>query len=239
MKTLTKLAMMAAVAATALSTQAIPSASVRLSDNNGATWTTIYDNNFMAGTALDANASAGVVTYSGTIGVWTVSFATGTSIPVSGGTASSPVLDLASFSASSAGGGTLILEFSDTDFGPSTGSHIEAFLSGSIAVGTGSTGGSAAFTTYANASNALFDKSGGALTTIALASPGGFGMDSGGVLGVGPYSLTERVVLTHNTAGSSSLDAHLTVVPDGGTTLMLLGSGVTALGLIRRRYFRA
>ena len=49
-----------------------------------------------------------------------------------------------------------------------------------------------------------------------------------------PYSLTQIVSLTHTKAGTTSFDAVLTV-PDGGSTLMLLGSALALLGFMRSR----
>jgi hypothetical protein len=60
------------------------------------------------------------------------------------------------------------------------------------------------------------------------------------VAGGGPYSLTEDIVITQTGAGGTTGDVILSV-PDSGTTLMLLGAGLSVLGFagsIRRRFIK-
>jgi hypothetical protein len=56
----------------------------------------------------------------------------------------------------------------------------------------------------------------------------------------GPYSLTEYLVIKQTGAGLTTGDVKLSV-PDSGTTLLLLGAGLTVLGFagsIRRRFIK-
>ena len=200
------------VAMTWSSANAVPT--LRLT--SGATVITVTD-----GGVGDANAAAGAVTYIGAVGVFTINVTTG----ISSGPAAVPNMDLNSVDTTSAAGGTLKIEFSDNGFTPVPAGF-------SLALG-GVTQGTASFAAYADSSNALF----GTGTLLASSGPftGAFAdTDNASSLGISaPYSLTLVANLTHSGAQNSSFNYHLTV-PDGGATLMLLGSSLTVLGLFAR-----
>ena len=63
------------------------------------------------------------------------------------------------------------------------------------------------------------------------------GTATGIVSGSSPFALTEVVLISGATAANSqtSFDFMLSTVPDGGSTLILLGSAMTALTMIRSR----
>src|ERR1700749_2662149 len=81
---------------------------LRLSTDNGATWTNIVDNG-----PADDNPSVGLISYSGTLNGFTVGADTG----VNNGDASSPYLDLSTINYSQQPA-TLIAQLSDTSFTP-------------------------------------------------------------------------------------------------------------------------
>ena len=65
---------------------------------------------------------------------------------------------------------------------------------------------------------------------------------SGGVIGgpvsglANPYTLGEEVIINGAASGSVySLDASINTVPDGGMTLVFLGSALSALALLKRK----
>jgi hypothetical protein len=137
-------------------------------------------------------------------------------------------MDLNTVDSSSTAGGTLIIKWSDDGFGPTVGN---AFAS----IG-GTSGGTVKYDTYADAGNAIFGTT-TPLTTQSFGA-GSFSGDAGGpdlAAQGSPYSLTQVITITHTGKATTSLNAVLTV-PDGGMTLMLLGSGLTALSLLRRKF---
>ena len=67
------------------------------------------------GSALDMSGAAGVVTFIGNVGSFSVNVSTGISKPVVG-SPTFPQLDLNSVDVSSGAGGTLVLKVTDTDF---------------------------------------------------------------------------------------------------------------------------
>lgn len=196
---------------------------MRISANNGVNWAKIRDSN-----------NDGVVSFSGSIGGnWTVSVAAGTTKPAVG-SPGDPIMDLSSLSVSSATAGTLLIEFSETFYGPlPTGNSFTTALE-SDNIGTGRT----TVWSYLGLSNTLFDKGNllGSIvqTGVALEST----VNSGGLPGYAQYSLTMRIAVRHSGAGSSSFSAGLVdpptgggvAVPDGGSTVTLLGFALLALG---------
>jgi hypothetical protein len=49
------------------------------------------------------------------------------------------------------------------------------------------------------------------------------------------YSLTLEDTISGRDVNISSLDTSLSTVPDGGTTAMLLGAGLSGLALLKRK----
>jgi hypothetical protein len=193
---------------------------------DGTTSVTVLD----GGAGDAAPGTAGQVLYSGGFGVWNIIVTTGISKPQGGFSAINPGLDL-SFILTSTGAGNLTMTWSDTDFGPASG-NFNASIGGTFAT----TGGSAAFTTYYDPANLV------PATTLLTAEQdysgssnfGGSGSASVGSLNY-PFSLSEVVKITHNGIGVSSGDATITTaVPDAGSTLMLLGTAMSLLGVYGR-----
>lgn len=220
MKTFPKyLAVAAAIAGLTQIAQALPQ--LRIFD--GVSTVTITD-----GGAGDSQAAAGQVVWVGSIGNWTLNVHTGSTFPVIG-SLSNPMLDL-SFNATSGGtGGTLVISFAADGFGPTSGST-QALIGGTIA-----NGGSLTYNTYGGTNNTNFSL----VNPLTAQGPFAAGAFAGAVTGssinnVGPYALTQVVSITHGAGTFQSTGDALLTVPDSGTSILLLGAGLTSLGLVAR-----
>lgn len=193
----------------------------------------------------DLDPATATVTWLGTVGNWTVSATTGLSKPTQGN-AVAPIMDL-NFGAKGNAAGTVSIAFFDNGFGPSGLAGALATIGGTFPGGLGVT---LNYSTYTEANNNIptflgsgaLDLTGFNLLTShtynsqALGSVFG-SIDSGGSIsgGANPYSLLQVITITtdHRMGSAVTGDSTLTV-PDGGMTLMLLGSGLTGLALLRR-----
>lgn len=153
------------------------------------------------------------------------------------GSDTSPIMDVLSFSMTSnslVSDATLTIEFSDIGFGPTQGTGGRMSIGGHADVGT-----DIVYTAYADGGNNYFAQT-EAFDTISF-----YGLPGGGFSGDGagtssevantPYSLTQVIEITHPAGAmtTSSFDA-LLEVPDGGTTVSLLGLTLLGLGAGRR-----
>ena len=202
--------------------EAKATAILQLSD--GSTTVTIPD-----GSGSDLNALAGVITFSGTIGNWTINVSTGQTSPFLPG----PQMDLNTVNTSTQGGGTMTIKFTNYDLSDPLGT---SFLLGA----GGTTEGTVNVNAYFDASNAQFG-TGTLLASIGPFSGGAFsGSAFSGVISAGGnYSLTEIITIDH-AAGDrvlTSLDASLAPVPEPGT-MLLLGSGLVGLAGFGRKKLR-
>ena len=184
---------------------------LRLSSDNGATWTTILD-----GGPDDQSTNAGVISYQGSVPGWAVTLNLGTSKPMQG-SAIEPNILLSGFD-SSIGAGTLIIQLSDTDFtSASVGRTFTSSAGGTI----GQAGGVGGYTTYIDKSNVMFGTPGNSATAVALTTQGPFSTggfsnnktalssESGG----SPFSVTLEMTLTHFGANYSSFGHQLSAPP--------------------------
>lgn len=190
--------------------------------------------------------ASGEVTISTSDGNWSVVVASGTSTPpLPGGNPSTPVMDLLITATyiGSGGGDPLIVSFANDSFGPTTGSLI------------GELTGQVVFGGFANVGWTIDDGAGSHLPTIANPLPGGVSTTStslsgpiyDGTLNAGPialgnpYTLGEEITLDGTHGSSYNIDASIQAnnetVPDGGTTLVLLGSALSGLGLLKKKLF--
>jgi hypothetical protein len=190
---------------------------------SGASTVTIAD-----GGAGDLNATVGVITFSGAVGNFPVNVSTGLSKPLLPSSPTYTEMDLNSVNVSSSGGGTLIIELTDTDFPGMTtaGSFIGR-------VG-GTTQGTSTFEAYKNSSNVEFDTTGAdAEVHLGPFGPGAFsGTQSTGHGILGPYSMTLVATIVHTGAQNTSFDFEIVNVPEPASlalfALGLLGAGAAA-----------
>jgi hypothetical protein len=192
-------------------------------------------------------AVGGVASFSGAIQTWVVNVDTGQDV----GNPSRPNVDL-NFTDTFQGTAhnTLTIAFLTDGYSTALFSAITSI--GGTMGGIGNNGwtlsyntyaqsGSSAATTFATAAINLTGWS--SLTSQSFTSSPFSGTAHGGALppvGGNPYELLQVITITAPNSSSrqvASGDATLTV-PDGGSTLMLLGSGLTALGLVRRSFKR-
>lgn len=156
------------------------------------------------GSGLDANGLSGDVTYIGSVGGWTINITTGV-IGVN------PTMDVNSQDLNSGSSDPLTITFSDPTQLVTGPAGFSALL------GTTSLGGTITY-------NVLVDGS----PVATILGPSG---SATGSLSSGSHVLAEQVIL--DGPGTTQFDASLTV-PDAGTTVMLLGVSLTALGFFGR-----
>jgi hypothetical protein len=199
--------------------------SVRLSADGGVTWIQCDD-----GADCDLTSAPGVVTFSGSVGPFTVNVTTAITEPALG-SASFAILDLNSVNVSG-GPGTLTILASHTGYtGPLPGGIYPAQLN----VG-GTTTGTVSFAGFLDAGNTLF----GTTSLLGTLGPFGPGAFSGSVAGAAPatapFSLTLVAEITHRVAGITSFDFEVRprVAEPGMLSLFGIGLGSVLVGGRRR-----
>ncbi len=204
-----------------------------------------------SGISSISTSASGAVTINTSDSQWSVVIATGTSYPpaLGQGTASAPVMDLsitATYIGNGVLGNPLTISFGADAFGPTAGNVI-ATLTGHVVSGTGNSVG---YSTIAASGSVLPTVgtpviAGTVLTSTTIPNSGGNYTSGlvGGPINLSSYSLDQVITLTGNlflgpgtgTGSSYSIDASLATVPDGGMTLVLLGSALSGLALIKRK----
>jgi hypothetical protein len=178
-------------------------------------------------TLADGAPGDGVVVFNGFVGGWSLNITTGLTYPAFG-SPDKPYMGLESINVLSSDGNPLTIEFSQEGFTGFGG--MEATIGGTSTLPV-------TYSTYYG--TALFDES-NLLTSMSF-MPGAF---SGTVNGVvpelpGSYSLTEKVVLNGSRSPQvASIDALLRSVPEGGSTVLMLGAsllGLVGFASLRRR----
>ena len=216
----------------ALATAQTASATAVLYISDGITDITITDNTPVCGAQpCDSNAAVDVVTWIGTIGVWTINVSTGvTESPT-------PSLDLNSVN-SSTGAGSLVIGLFDTDFLAGAGPFTADFTIGGTQ-DNGSIGLFQAVVNTANAQTGIGVPCDGTIVQCVNFGPLAGNPFSGSgapafTLPGGPFGMGIFVIVNHTQAGLTSFDARLRV-PEPGT-LALLAVAALAFGLgIRRK----
>lgn len=155
------------------------------------------------------------------------------------GTASSPIMDLdvsATYTGNGSTGVPLEIAFGSGLFGPTTG-NLLAGISLNAVSGSGTVG----YSTYYNTGGAV-PSSGTPVpagSTLATSQPGlhasGFYSALSGHLNLSSYSLDQVITLNATSGATFSIDSSLSTVPDGGMTLMLLGSALSGLALLKKK----
>jgi hypothetical protein len=182
---------------------------------------------------LNQSTVPGTVVWSGSLGVWSLNVSTG----ISQGTGTSPNFDLNSVDAIipsvgpgiSSGPYTLQVWFGDVNLGPTSGSFLATI--------GGTTAGSVTYNTFADGGDTLFAQTLGLTSQSFNGTPFSGSQSSGDEFLPFPYSLSQEVIITQ-TGGATSFDATLVVgaVPEGGMTLVLLGSSLIALWAFGRAH---
>lgn len=195
----------------------------------GSTTFTVAD-----GSALDANAAAGGVTFIGSVGTFTTNVSTGLTKPIIG-SSSTPDIDLNSVDVSSGTGGSLTVAWSDTDFTSLSPVSINAFIGGTSGLSVVPATSLISWSLYGSSANDLFG-TGSLLWTSSFTGPGAFSDSLSNIIfnPLGAYSLTLVATITHATAQTSSFDfgAQGTPLPEP-TPLALISLGLFILASYR------
>lgn len=186
----------------------------------------------------------------GAVGANSVTFAGWTIVVTSGatktlqGSATLPDQHLEVKVTGSGAATSISVLFSETGFGPTSGSFFVPYSATIASSGVNSVNYQATYDT----GNALFG--GGTLASLGgtnFASLPGFttnGANSNNLTGspgvlTGPYSISERITINMSATGvsrttSASIDV-TAIVPDGGSTVALLGFAFAGFGFLRRK----
>ncbi len=186
------------------------------------------------GASVFVGLSGGSASFTGTVGTWTVALTTGTTLQ--GGV--DPVLDL-DIGAAVAGWkttGSLQIVYSDINFGPSSGTATLTekgnSILGSVAASAGFSTGNKAFGNEANLTGGVGPLSGFLFKGSSKGALNSGGSDySAAIMATisGGATYLDDITLSVNSAGIATR-----LVPDSGMSLVLLGMGLTALGVFAR-----
>ena len=204
-----------------------------LSLSDGATTVVITD-----GGAGDSNPVVGAITYLGGVGAnWTLNVVTGITKPFITNGPYHSAIDVNSVD-SSLGAGTLTIMFNDTDFNLISPATIPNSAATMLIGGTTGPGTLTYQAYFDNTDASVPPLAGTLIDTLGPFPTGAFsGTSTSKITTNNPFSLTEVLVIHHKSAGLTSFNAALDVVPlPLPASVLLLGSGVVGLvGLGWRR----
>jgi len=208
MKNILKTILAVAALISAGSVYAVPTLTI----SDGTTTITVMDN--MAG---DSNPLPGVVTWIGAIGLWNINIDSGFTKPAVGGV-TNPHMELA-FSANSIAAGTLTLFFSDSGFNAS-------------GTGVDTIGGTQDNGTVTD----CIQKNGMNVLVIGPLKGSPFSGTAMGNITLVPTDVLALGVYIHHTAAGLTTGDKDYVVPDGGSTVALLGVALAGIEGVRRMF---
>jgi PEP-CTERM motif len=181
------------------------------------------------GGPLDSNPLAGVITYNGPIGSWSVNVTTGITYPALG-TPNSPMLDLNSVNVSSSGPASLAI-------GVSALGYTLAPAGATFEIG-GTTDGLILAQAASGDVSFYFDSTNQIGNLMTFSSGAFSGSASGSIPAApNPYSLSIFTDIEHEGAGSTSFNAKLAAVPEP-SALIFLGFGLLGLVGVRKKFQR-
>ena len=199
----------------------------------------IWDTGGSSATVLAA--PTGIATFaSGSFdSAWSVVITTSETKPGIG-SATAPAMDL-NVQATSLGlsGRNLHVSWSDDAYGPFN-SSLAAKLTGHVVTGTGA---GVQYQTFYQAGAGVWNTAAAPSWTLSTDSgvlpPPTYTSTLNGAINQASFGLTEYVTIVSSPGGSYSLDASIGGipggVPDGGTTVMLLGAALSGLACLRRK----
>ncbi len=180
---------------------------------------------------LDLNSALGVVSYNGPVGVFTSTFTTGITLPALG-SAAQPQLSLTSTGSTAESGGFLTILFGEEDaFGPLSGALLTQ-ITGSNSVDLSLYGGGITYTT--NTTNAQLSTQGPFTSTFYHDT------FTGSAVLPAQSPLFQQVILNLAPNTTSQFNATLSItpvgssVPEGSSTIVLLGLAATILVIARK-----
>jgi hypothetical protein len=181
-------------------------------------------------TIVSVALTSGVANFNGVVGAYSINVTTGITYPAEG-TLANPILELNSVDLySGSGNSTLTILFSANGFGPTSSTFLSQ-IGGTV---NNTPGSSLTYTAFDDPGGTLFAET-HSLSSQGPYGPGAFSGTASSSLSLASYSLTQQVVITSASAHSSSFDATLTSLPDGGWTVALLGISLAGVEFMRRK----
>lgn len=209
---------------------------MRMSNDNGATWGVVISDNQAIDTTTgigDYSPTAGLLTYTGAFGNFDLTVNAAYTKPAYG-TAGNPMMHITS-SYQSSGAGSLLLQFTDTNYGP-----VSSTMGGMVTTLAANTDAAMGVQNYLDDSNNPYGTSGPAVTNLASfmipAATNNHYSHSTAVAPDGNFSLTSTIYVDATGQGQAgSIDMKLAPVPEP-STFVLMGMGFVGAAILRKRF---